>query len=115
LKKQRNLNQKILLLQEKQILEQQFKLEQQALEQQVQELLIIKKNLEKRDFFIFSIFFYSLKKFQFSRKMIIIKSTGCNPAILQKQWSDYVFEKLLDTFLCYGLMCCFQCNCIICT
>jgi len=43
LKKQRNLNQKILLLQEKQILEQQFKLEQQALEQQVQELLIIKK------------------------------------------------------------------------
>ena len=47
MKKQRNLNQKILLLQEKQILEQQFKLEQQALEQQVQELLIIKKNLEK--------------------------------------------------------------------
>ena len=32
---------------------QQFKLEQQALEQQVQELLIIKKNLEKRDFFVY--------------------------------------------------------------
>jgi hypothetical protein len=68
LKKQRNLNHKILLLQEKQILEQQFKLEQQALEQQVQELLVIKK-IPFGDFLFLSIEGF-LKNFSFLEKWL---------------------------------------------